>query len=185
MRVFGAVLLSVSSALAYQVTYPGGSQGWNITGPNYLMWNRVSTDPLNFTAVLTNQNTNVMPINNQVLDALVDGTLGSIICSPPSAGWPTGDGFRVNLAQDAEHLDSLLAQSSEFSINASTTGTITMTSTSGQSVSYVATPATMSTPSSSDTSTSPTNVGAALPGVDAKSGLLTALAALTAFITAF
>lgn len=55
MRAFASVFLTVTSAFAYQVTYPGGSQGWNTTGPNYLMWDRVDTDPLNFTAVLTNQ----------------------------------------------------------------------------------------------------------------------------------
>lgn len=54
MRVFASVLLFLSSAFAYQVTYPGGSQGWNTTGPNYLEWVRVDTDPLNFTVVLTN-----------------------------------------------------------------------------------------------------------------------------------
>ncbi|KAG6336541.1 hypothetical protein ID866_2563 [Astraeus odoratus] len=189
MRVLAAVLLSVSSVLAYQVTYPGGTQGWTTTGPNYLKWDRVSTDPLNFTAVLTNQNTAVMPLNNQVLNALVDGTLGVIECNPPSGGWPVGDGFRVNLAQDAQHLDSLLAQSDEFSIAASSsTGSVmSMTSTQSASSSNSAlTPSATSpstTPTSSDTSTSPTSSSAALAGVDAKTGLLTALAALTAFIT--
>ena len=54
MRIFPSVFSVVSSAFAYQVTYPGGSQGWNTTGPNYLEWERVDTDPLNFTVVLTN-----------------------------------------------------------------------------------------------------------------------------------
>lgn len=54
MRFIAAVLLSVSSALAYQVISPGGSQGWTTTGPNILVWERVDTDPQNFTAVLTN-----------------------------------------------------------------------------------------------------------------------------------
>lgn len=54
MRVFTSLLLAVSSAFAYQVTYPGGDQGWTTSGPNYLKWERVDTDPLNFTAVLTN-----------------------------------------------------------------------------------------------------------------------------------
>ncbi|KAI6003698.1 GPI-anchored small secreted protein [Pisolithus albus] len=186
MRVVAAILLSVSSAFAYQVTSPGGSQGWTTSGPNYLTWTRVSTDPLNFTAVLTNTNTTVMPINDQVLNALVDGTVGTIQCSPPSGGWPTGDGFRVNLAQDAEHLDSLLAQSNEFSITGSTsTGTSTSTTSVSSGSSALTPSATTTSPgtASSDTSTTPTSTNAALPGVDTQSGLLAALAALTAFIT--
>jgi hypothetical protein len=55
MRVFASVLLTVSSAFAYQVISPGGSQGWNTTGPNSLVWDRVDTDPVDFAAVLTNQ----------------------------------------------------------------------------------------------------------------------------------
>jgi hypothetical protein len=75
-----------------------------------------------------------MPQNDQVLNALVDGTLGTIVCNPPSGGWPLGAGFRVNLAQDAQHLDTLLAQSNEFSItlpNGSTTS-VTASSQSSQ-----------------------------------------------------
>lgn len=64
-----------------------------------------------------------MPNGDQVLNALVNGTLGNITCNPPSGGWPTGDGFRVNLVQDAEHLNSILAQSSQFSINSTSTTT--------------------------------------------------------------
>jgi hypothetical protein len=48
-------LASIASAFAYQVTAPGDTQGWTTSGPNYLTWVRVDTDPLNFTAVLTNQ----------------------------------------------------------------------------------------------------------------------------------
>lgn len=55
MRVFASVLLAVSSVFAYQVTSPGESQGWTTTGPNTLTWQRVDTDPLNFTTVLINQ----------------------------------------------------------------------------------------------------------------------------------
>jgi hypothetical protein len=54
MRAFATVLFAVSSAFAYQVTSPGNNQGWTSTGPNTLEWVRVATDPLNFTAVLTN-----------------------------------------------------------------------------------------------------------------------------------
>jgi len=76
-----------------------------------------------------------MPQGDQVLNALVDGTLGTIVCSPPSGGWPQGSGFRVNLAANAENLNSLLAQSGEFGIVAATssagssTGSISSSST--------------------------------------------------------
>ncbi|KAH7887595.1 hypothetical protein F5I97DRAFT_1926030 [Phlebopus sp. FC_14] len=189
MRAFTTVLFAVSSALAYQVTSPGNSEGWTSAGPNYLKWDRVDTDPLNFTAVLTNTNRAVMPLDDQVLDALVDGTLGSIVCNPPSGGWPLGSGFRVNLAQDAQHLDSLLAQSDEFSITApsSTTGP-TSTTASSQLTSAstpAATPTTASASiSSSDTSTTPTGTNAAVVGADTGSTFLTIAAALTTFIAA-
>lgn len=66
-----AVLLSVSSALAYQITSPGGSQGWTTSGPNYLKWERVDTDPLNFTVVLTN----VVSTTSRTLTWFVDPCL--------------------------------------------------------------------------------------------------------------
>jgi len=60
----------------------------------------------------------------QILAALVDGTLGKTSLNPPSGGWPTGANFRVNLVQDDSNLSAILAQSPEFTINAtaSTTG---------------------------------------------------------------
>ncbi|KAG2152425.1 hypothetical protein BD769DRAFT_1342582 [Suillus cothurnatus] len=126
MRSSAVILLaSIASAFAYQVTSPGEDENWTTTGPNVLTWVRVDTDPLNFTAVLTNQACAVMPQGAQVLNALVDGTLGSIVCNPPSGGWPTGSGYRVNLAADAQHLDTLLAQSNQFNINSSTTSSTT------------------------------------------------------------
>lgn len=54
--------------------------------------------------------------SDQVLAALVDGKLGTITANPPSAGWPTGTGFRVNLVQDPDSLNTILAQSGEFNI---------------------------------------------------------------------
>jgi hypothetical protein len=56
MRSSAVILLaSIASAFAYQVTSPGEDENWTTTGPNVLTWVRVDTDPLNFTAVLTNQ----------------------------------------------------------------------------------------------------------------------------------
>lgn len=69
---------------------------------------------------------NVTGFQDQVLAALVDGTLGKTSLNPQNGGWPTGSHFRLNLVQDDRDLNAILAQSPEFSIvsstNSSTTG---------------------------------------------------------------
>lgn len=180
-------LASIASAFAYQVTAPGDTQGWTTSGPNYLTWVRVDTDPLNFTAVLTNQNQAIMPQGPQVLNALVDGTTGSIVCNPPSGGWPQGSGFRVNLAADAEHLNTLLAQSNQFNINSSTSSTSSTSKTATISTASATTGAATLTSAaasttSSDTSTTPTSSSAAILGMKVETGILTAAAAFAAFV---
>jgi len=198
MRSFVAVLLAtITSTFAYQVTSPGLYQNWTTAGTNTLTWTRVSTDPLNFTVVLTNVNYGFSP---QVLNALVDGTLGQIACNPPSGGWPTGSGYRVNLAADATHLDTLLAQSDQFSINAATssgstsatsTGTGTGTGTGSSASTSPMTTGTgtatsagaSSSSSSSLTGTSPSSTGGAVMGMNVEMGFLTAAAAIVAFVT--
>ncbi|KAG0709818.1 hypothetical protein DFH29DRAFT_15980 [Suillus ampliporus] len=187
MRSFAAILLaSITSTFAYQVTAPGDSQGWTTVGPNYLTWVRVDTDPSNFTAVLTNTNQAVMPQGPQVLNALVDGTLGQIICNPPSGGWPQGTGFRVNLAKDAEDLDTLLAQSNQFAITTSNSSASSSPTSGTPSTTFpttAVTPTTSASTTSSDTSTTPTGTNAAVIGMNVETGFLTAVAALAAFIT--
>lgn len=59
-----------------------------------------------------------MPNGDQVLAALISGSLGQVTANPPSAGWPAGTGFMVNLVQDADTLGSILAQSDMFNITA-------------------------------------------------------------------
>ncbi|KAG1892266.1 GPI-anchored small secreted protein [Suillus subluteus] len=182
MRSSAAILLaSIASAFAYEVTSPGEGENWTTAGPNTLTWERVDTDPLNFTAVLTNEACVAMPQGPQVLNALVDGTLGSIVCNAPSGGWPTGSGYRVNFAANAENLDTLLAQSNQFNINSSSssstttsttttgTGTGTTSSSSGATATTPTTAAGSST--TSDTSTTPSSTS-----------FLTAVAAFAAFI---
>ena len=66
------------------------------------------------------------------MDAVVNGTLGSVICSTPSGGWPSGSAFRVNIALDSEDLNTLLAQSSEFNITAVSSDGSTTSSVSTQ-----------------------------------------------------
>ncbi|EIN10879.1 hypothetical protein PUNSTDRAFT_63770 [Punctularia strigosozonata HHB-11173 SS5] len=136
MRSFVVALTFVASALAYAVTEPSGSQGWTTAGPNVLSWSTVSTDATNFTAVLTNEDRSIMPQNNQILDALVQGSSKSINVNPPSGGFPVGKGFRVNLVKDTDDLSTIYAQSDEFSIvqsssTLSSTTTAQLSSASG------------------------------------------------------
>ncbi|KAH9071572.1 Ser-Thr-rich glycosyl-phosphatidyl-inositol-anchored membrane family-domain-containing protein [Lactarius deliciosus] len=121
MQFFFTLLSFVALASAYQVTSPGGSSGWTIAGPNVVTWQRVSTDPLNFTIVLSNQART--PSYQQVLAALIDGNLGKFTVSPPSTGFPTGTGFQVNLVKDSENLSTIYAQSQQFAIVQATTTT--------------------------------------------------------------
>lgn len=71
-----------------------------------------------------------------MLAALVDGTLGNTTVNPPSGGWPTpGGGYRVNLVQDANDLNTILAQSPEFNITQPTSKS--SSTTTGQSYVYL------------------------------------------------
>jgi hypothetical protein len=149
MRSVVFLLAFISSAFAYTVLTPNGSQGWTNHGAQLLTWQRVDSDRQNFTALLTNQN--ITGFQPQILAALVDGTLGSAPMNPPSGGWPTGDHFRVNLVQDATDLNSILAQSPEFSI---TQGTSTLSSTVSSSSTGVPPTATAVTPTTDDGSSS-------------------------------
>ncbi|KAI0089122.1 hypothetical protein BDY19DRAFT_944255 [Irpex rosettiformis] len=119
MRVFAAVLALATSTFALSITAPTNATGFSNSGQNTVSWTRVSTDPQNFTIVLVNKS--VFPNTEQVLSALVDAgaTGGTIQVNPPSTGWPqSGTGFQINLAADAQHLDSLLAQSDQFTFHA-------------------------------------------------------------------
>ncbi|PPQ65940.1 hypothetical protein CVT26_010702 [Gymnopilus dilepis] len=175
MRSVAFLLAFISSAFAYQVLSPGGAQGWTNHGAQLLTWQRVDTDRLNFTALLTNQN--ITGFQPQVLAALVDGTLGKANMNPPSGGWPTGDHFRVNLVQDATDLNSILAQSTEFSITEGTStlsSTVASSSTTGASLPLTATE-TPTTDTGSDSSpTSPITVptSGATSQLNVQTGLL-------------
>jgi len=128
MRAALVFLAFVSSAFAYSVLTPNTNQGWTNQGGQTLTWQRVDTDTLNFTALLTNQN--ITGFQPQVLAALVDGTTGTAVMLPPSGGWLTGSHFRVNLVEGTNNIDTIYAQSEDFTITASSsTLTSTMTNT--------------------------------------------------------
>ncbi|KAF8969472.1 hypothetical protein BDZ97DRAFT_246515 [Flammula alnicola] len=149
MHAFAYVLAFATSAFAYSVLSPNAAQGWTNQGAQLLTWTRVDTDRQNFTALLTNQQ--ISGYNPQVLDALVDGTLGKINVNPPSGGWPTGSGFRVNLVQDATDLNAILAQSDNFTISQSSStlsGSTTVNTATGITIITTPTPTTSGTDAS-------------------------------------
>lgn len=57
-------------------------------------------------------------MNNQLLADAVDGTSGNSISVSPPAGqsFPVGSGFRVNFIKSATDVNTIYAQSSEFTI---------------------------------------------------------------------
>ncbi|KAF8804182.1 hypothetical protein BYT27DRAFT_7143953 [Phlegmacium glaucopus] len=121
MRTIAAFLLSfVASTLAYTVLSPNHSNGWTNQGSQNLTWQRLSTDPLNFTVILDNQD--VPDFEKEVLAIFVDGTTGFTQLDPYYyyEGWPTGSGFRVKLVKAGQYLDAVLAESEDFNIIDST-----------------------------------------------------------------
>ena len=138
MRSIAALLAFAASALAFQVTQPTNATGWSTAGSNVVAWTSVSTDAANFTIVLVNQvrppavrhpqapisqkdRQNVFPPTTQILAALVDSSLGNTTVNPPSGGWKSGAGFQVNLVKDDTDLNTILAQSPQFTIAAAST----------------------------------------------------------------
>jgi len=170
---FACVLALISSTMGYQVIVPNPSQGWTNSGGQPFVWQRVDTDPQNFTALLTNVNEG--SANNQVLAALVNGFLGNTTLLPPSTGWPTGSGFRLNIVKDTQDLNTILAQSDEFNISVATSSS-TLSGVVGTSISSTGTVPTVlnpTTPGASSTTATlaPAKSNGALRHVQAHVGL--------------
>eukprot|EP00914_Ancora_sagittata_P010158 GHVO01019559.1.p1 GENE.GHVO01019559.1~~GHVO01019559.1.p1 ORF type:complete len:185 (+),score=9.35 GHVO01019559.1:60-614(+) len=181
MRSAVALCLTfAASACAYSVSFPTSTQGWTNSGAQTLTWERVGTDPTNFTAVLVNQNDSS---ESQVLAAQVDGTLGNTTLNPPSGGWPaTGGGYRVNLVVNTTELNSILAQSPVFSINESTsTSSSSSSSTAAVTTGVLTTPAAGST---TDTASATQFTGASNNNGAVSLGAQTGLFAFLALIGA-
>ncbi|KAG5651384.1 hypothetical protein H0H81_008883 [Sphagnurus paluster] len=125
----------------------------------------------------------------QVLAAQVDGTVtnSTIALNPPSGGWPTGGSFRLNLVKDVNDLNTILAQSSQFSIKAPVSSSSSQTTTSGTTLVVTTTP-------TQPAATTGNTAGFAPPGSSATpasngvykalapAGLVTLLAGLTLFV---
>ncbi|KAI0663203.1 hypothetical protein C8Q70DRAFT_956578 [Cubamyces menziesii] len=168
MRSVAFLLALASSAFAFTVSEPNNSTGWTTSGPNEVAWTTVSTDPANFTIVLNNQN--IFPQTTQVLAALVDASLGKITVNPPSGGWKSGPGFRVNLVKDAQDLNSILAQSDMFTISTSTSSTFS-TATGTGTVSAGTGSGTLTVPPSGTTGSTGTSGNTGNTGTDTTGAL--------------
>ncbi|KAJ8473509.1 hypothetical protein ONZ45_g16270 [Pleurotus djamor] len=151
-------------SLAYQVITPGGAAGWTNQGLQPATWQRVETDPLNFTAVLVNSQG-----YSQILAALVDGSLGETEFRAPNGGWPTGEKFRLNFAQDAQNPGSLLAQSNEFNIVPSTSSVSSTQTRTNPAATFGAPSQATTTPAGTGIS-NPTQFNAASPVVKLGAG---------------
>ncbi|KAJ7129464.1 hypothetical protein C8R44DRAFT_776857 [Mycena epipterygia] len=193
----------VASVSAISITSPGTSNNWTNDGSQTVSWTSVVTDATNFTIVLTNTDRTLMPINNQVLKALVQTSTGTTTVDPPSAGWPSvGGNYRVNFCKDSEDLNTIYAQSNPFNITAapvqsgsstaatapSKTAGIANTATSGSGSGSAAptddTGASGSATDSGSDSSAPTTTGtsAALPAMGMHSGFIGTLVLLGALL---
>jgi len=121
MRSLFALIVFVSSTFAYQILTPGTSNAWTTAGPNQVTWQRVNTDALNFTMLLVNPNTAILPNGAETLEAFVDGTTLKLTVAPPSGGFVAGTGYQVNFVKDAENPTTIYAQSGQFAITQSST----------------------------------------------------------------
>lgn len=89
----------------------------------------------------------IFPNYQQQLVALVDSSAGSVACNAPSTGWPTGEGYQVNIVASAQQLDTILAQSDQFtfhaasSVSGSSTVSVSSNPTGAVTVSNTATSA--------------------------------------------
>jgi len=187
MRPFFTLISLVATATAYQVVTPGNAQNWTTAGPNSVTWQRVSTDPTNFTMLLVNQDKSILPSGQEILIAQVDGTTLTVAnVPPPSGGFKVGNGYQVNFVADPDHLTTILAQTGQFSITQSnTTATPTTASAAGTTFTMSGSPSQTTDTSGdlnpSDTSTSPSKSNSA-DRITAVGSTSLIFAALVAFI---
>ncbi|KAJ7639032.1 hypothetical protein FB45DRAFT_1055226 [Roridomyces roridus] len=187
-----ALLAFAASVSAITVTTPGPSSSWTNDGPQVVKWTSVSTDATNFTILLTNTNTTLVPTvnNNQQLKvipfplspnaylphlkALVNTADGTTTVNPPANGWPAvGGGYRVNLVKSTEETSTIYAQSQPFDIVAPK-----VSSTSASASSTPQTQPTVPNTTPTDGTTDPNAASpsdSAAPSATGSSGALPAL----------
>ncbi|KAJ6463560.1 GPI-anchored small secreted protein [Mycena sanguinolenta] len=174
----------VASVSAISIITPNPSKGWTNDGSNTITWSSVSTDPSNFTILLENHNTTAAPVPQQ-LAALVVTSTGKVTVNPPSEGWPAvGGNYVVRFVASSEQLNTQLAQSQAFSIEppAVSSGSTTQASTPATPVTPATLDAGAGASSTDSSSPSATGASAAVLGVSVHTGLVGALALLSAFL---
>ncbi|KAF9643622.1 hypothetical protein BDM02DRAFT_3191395 [Thelephora ganbajun] len=123
MRAFSilsAAFLFVATALGIAVTNPAQGTRWDAGKKTQsVAWTSVATDPTSFTIALVNMQ--AYPNINIVLKENVVTSAGSTTVDAPSLGWPTGNGFQINLVQQNPTGVAILAQSQQFNITGTTT----------------------------------------------------------------
>jgi len=145
---FAAIFLAVNTWAA-TVTNPTQGTVWDAKNQDQAVaWTSVPSDPSSFTLVLANNV--VYPNINIVLQNNVSTAIGSAMPNAPPSGWPTGNGFQINIVQDNPNGVAILAQSQQFNITGTT---VPFSSTSSR-------------PSGTSTGTSPgsTNTGSGKNG---------------------
>jgi len=187
-KSLAALAALVASVSALQVTSPGANKNFTTDGSNTVSWESVSTDPKNFTIVLTDGN----PSNDQILKALVDTGDGKTTVSPPSTGWPeSGEPFQINLCADSQHLTSILAQSAKFffvdpvvSQSASASVPAVQQQTPAATPTATPTDTAIGDTSASGSAPAPSGTNAALPAMGLNTALVGALVLLLSTILA-
>jgi hypothetical protein len=143
--VLSATLFFVVATLAITVTSPVEGAFWDASKSSQsVSWTSVSSDPNSFDISLVNMvrfylflpcqhscsrfirsfyaaaficsRQVVFPNINIVLQQGVSTSSGSATVNAPSSGWPTGQGFQINLLQTNPTGVGILAQSKQFNI---------------------------------------------------------------------
>ncbi|KAF9779520.1 hypothetical protein BJ322DRAFT_1113327 [Thelephora terrestris] len=130
--VFSAILLLSVNAWAATIIEPSSTTVWSANNDAQgIAWTSVPTDPDSFSLQLANMA--VSPSISIILKNNVSTAAGSTMVTAPSSGWPTGNGFQVNVVQISSNGTAILAQSPQFAINGTTTAFSSSVSYSGTS----------------------------------------------------
>ncbi|KIO29038.1 hypothetical protein M407DRAFT_242760 [Tulasnella calospora MUT 4182] len=173
----------IASALAIAVTAPAAGTLVGPTDSITLKWTSVSTDPTAFRAVMVNPDGSY----NQELTANTRTADGTTVLGTPSAGFPIGKDYQINLMgiSSSANPSGILAQSAKFDVGYSTSSssmmsTVMPTTMTGMTMNTVA----AATATATDASASNVNIqpsgNAAFSSFQLSAGLVASVALLHA-----